>query len=92
MTNDFTNLRTAFLFERNKDRVAFIFGTDVADKIVRTIIGLYLILISMLLVYLMRSRDSVVGIATSYGLDRGVGVRVPVGSRIFFSPNRPDRL
>jgi hypothetical protein len=29
------------------------------------------------------SRDSVVGIATSYGLDdRGVGVRVPVGSRI----------
>jgi hypothetical protein len=34
-----------------------------------------------------------VGIATSYGLDdRGVGVRVPVGSRIFSSPNRPDRL
>jgi hypothetical protein len=33
------------------------------------------------------------GIATSYGLgDRGVGVRVPVGSRIFSSPNRPDRL
>jgi hypothetical protein len=32
-------------------------------------------------------------IATSYGLDnRGVGVRVPVGSRIFSSPNRPDRL
>jgi hypothetical protein len=27
-----------------------------------------------------RSRDSLVGIATSYGLDdRGVGVRVPVG-------------
>jgi hypothetical protein len=38
-----------------------------------------------------RSRDRVVGIATSYGLDdRGVGVRVPVGSRI--SPNCPDRL
>jgi hypothetical protein len=36
---------------------------------------------------------SVVGIATSYGLDdRGVGVRVPVGSRIFTSPNRPDWL
>jgi hypothetical protein len=33
------------------------------------------------------SGDSVVGIATSYGLDdRGVGVRVPVGSRIFSSP------
>jgi hypothetical protein len=36
---------------------------------------------------------SVVDIATSYGLDdRGVGVRGPVGSRIFSSPNRPDRL
>jgi hypothetical protein len=42
---------------------------------------------------LVGSRDSVVGIATSYGLDdRGVGVRVPVGSRIFSSPDRPDRL
>jgi hypothetical protein len=40
-----------------------------------------------------RSRDSVVGIATGYVLDdRGVGVRVPVGSRIFSSPRRPDRL
>jgi hypothetical protein len=39
------------------------------------------------------SRDSVVGIATSYGLDdQGVGIRVPVGSRMFSSPNRPDRL
>jgi hypothetical protein len=34
-----------------------------------------------------RSRDSVVGIATGYGLDdRGVGIRVPGGSRIFTSP------
>jgi hypothetical protein len=32
----------------------------------------------------------VAGIATSYGLDdRGIGVRVPVGSRIFSSPDRP---
>jgi hypothetical protein len=39
------------------------------------------------------SRDSVVGIATGYGLDdRGVVVRVPVESRIFSSPHRPDRL
>jgi hypothetical protein len=39
------------------------------------------------------SRDSVVGIATGYGLDdRGVGVRVPVGARIFSSPRRPDGL
>jgi hypothetical protein len=36
---------------------------------------------------------SSVGIATSYGLDdRGVGVRVLVGSRIFSSPRRTDRL
>jgi hypothetical protein len=40
-----------------------------------------------------RSRDSVVGIATGSELDdRWVGVRVPVGSRIFSSPRRPDRL
>jgi hypothetical protein len=39
------------------------------------------------------SRDSSVCIATSYGLDdRGVGVSVPVGSRIFSSPDRPDCL
>jgi hypothetical protein len=34
-----------------------------------------------------------VSIAISYGLDdREVGVRVPVESRIFFSPRRPDQL
>jgi hypothetical protein len=39
------------------------------------------------------SRDSVVGIATGYGLDdRGVGIRVPVRSRIFSSPRRTDWL
>jgi hypothetical protein len=39
------------------------------------------------------SQDSVVGIATGYGLnDVGVGVRVPGRSRIFTSPYRPDRL
>jgi hypothetical protein len=39
------------------------------------------------------SRDSVAGIATGYGLDDGgVGARVPVASRIFFSPRHPDRL
>jgi hypothetical protein len=37
--------------------------------------------------------DSVVGIATGYGLDdRGVRVRVPVGSRTFSSPRPPDRI
>jgi hypothetical protein len=35
-------------------------------------------------------RDSVVGTATNYWLDeRGVGVRVPVESRIFSSSSRP---
>jgi hypothetical protein len=39
------------------------------------------------------SRDSAVGIATGYGLDDWeFGVRVPVGSRIFTSPCRPDRF
>jgi hypothetical protein len=38
-------------------------------------------------------RDNAVGIATGYGLDyRGVGVRVPVVSRIFSSPRHPHRL
>jgi hypothetical protein len=33
------------------------------------------------------------GITTGYGLDdRGIGVQVPVGSRIFSSPRRPDQL
>jgi hypothetical protein len=40
-----------------------------------------------------RRRDSTVGIATCYCLDnRGVGVQVPIKSRIFFFPRRPDRL
>jgi hypothetical protein len=40
-----------------------------------------------------RSWERLVGIATGYGLDdRGVGFRVPVGSRIFSSPRYPDRL
>jgi hypothetical protein len=37
--------------------------------------------------------DTGAGIATGYGLDdRGFGVRVPVGSRIFSSPCCPDQL
>jgi hypothetical protein len=40
-----------------------------------------------------KSRGSVVGIATGYGMEGGgVGVRVPVRSRIFSSPSCPDRL
>jgi hypothetical protein len=38
----------------------------------------------------MGSRNSIVGRATDYGLDdRGVGVRVPIGSRIFSTSSRP---
>jgi hypothetical protein len=38
-------------------------------------------------------RDCVDGIATGYGLDDlGVGVRIPVRSRIFSSQSRLDRL
>jgi hypothetical protein len=41
----------------------------------------------------LKSRDSVVGIATGYGLDDlGVGVRVPVGSIIFPGRRRPNLL
>jgi hypothetical protein len=51
----------------------------------------FLLTLSIELTY--NSRDSAVGIATGYELDdRGVGVRVPVGARIFTSPCRPDRL
>jgi hypothetical protein len=46
-----------------------------------------IIIIIIIITATTRSRDSVVGIATDYGPDgRGVGVRVPVGSRIFTSP------
>jgi hypothetical protein len=39
------------------------------------------------------NRDSSVGIATGYWLDDlRFGVRVPVASRIFYSPRRPDRV
>jgi hypothetical protein len=38
------------------------------------------------ILYKKRNRDSVVAIATGHGMDnRGVAVRVPVGSRIFYS-------
>jgi hypothetical protein len=40
----------------------------------------------------IKGRDIVVGIATVYGLnDRGVGIPLLVGSRIFSSPSRRDR-
>jgi hypothetical protein len=49
--------------------------------------------ITVLYILPFMSRGSLVGITTGYGLDdRGITVRVPVGSRIFTSPYRPDRL
>jgi hypothetical protein len=37
-----------------------------------------------------RQKKKLLGIAAGYGLDdRGVGVRVPVGSRIFSTSSRP---
>jgi hypothetical protein len=43
--------------------------------------------------FVKRSRGSVVGIATGYGLDDiVVGFQSPVGSRILSSPRRPYRL
>jgi hypothetical protein len=45
-----------------------------------------------LYLFVCGSRGSVVGIASGYGLDEwGIGIRVPVRSRIFSSPCRPDR-
>jgi hypothetical protein len=60
---------------------------------VTSIINFTIMLIMQIMYKVKRSRDSSVGIATGHGLDgRGVWVRVPVGSRIFSSPRRPDRL
>jgi hypothetical protein len=43
-----------------------------------------------MLLSVVESRLSVLGIATGYGLDdQGVGVRVPVESRMFFMSSRP---
>jgi hypothetical protein len=51
------------------------------------------IAVSFSIWFYFRSRGSAVGIATGYGVDdRGVGVWLPVGSRIFSSPCLPDWL
>jgi hypothetical protein len=75
-------------------RVAGMFGRFVVQTLVE--LGLQALLVEDFRIFtsvsLGESRDSAVGIATGYGLDdRGVVVRVPVGSRIFTSPC-PDRL
>jgi glutamine synthetase len=53
----------------------------------------YSVIINIFMQTYERSQNSSVGTAASYGLDdRGVGVRVPVWSRIFSFSRRPDRL
>jgi hypothetical protein len=53
-------------------------------------IGTFPTLLPIHVLLLVVSRGNVVGIATGYGLnDRGVGVRVAVGSRIFSASSRP---
>jgi hypothetical protein len=43
--------------------------------------------------YANKRRGSTVGIVIGYGLDdRGVGVQIPVGSRIFTSPCHPYKI
>jgi hypothetical protein len=56
-----------------------------------TMVMVVMMIIMMIIIqFFIRSRDGLVGIATGYGLDdRGVRVRVPVGSRIFSRSSRP---
>jgi hypothetical protein len=55
--------------------------------------GKHLYLIYVPLSSVLVRWDSIVGIATGYGLDdRGVGVRDPEGSRIFSALRRSDPL
>jgi hypothetical protein len=54
---------------------------------------MYILHLIFLYFIVYSNNPSAVGIATGYGLDdRGVGVRVPVESRMFSSPRRPHRL
>jgi hypothetical protein len=63
-------------------RILFLFWRPYSDRLGRTLINPVLVNSS--------SRDSSVGIATDWGLDdRAVGVRVPVGSRIFSTSSGP---
>jgi hypothetical protein len=64
-----------------------------STKVYTQPISMLVIVFFTLTVLFLRSRDSIVSIATGYGLDdRKVGVRVPVGSKILSSPHCPDRL
>jgi hypothetical protein len=76
-----------YVFIHRQSFYSFLVTDSKTDKYI-LFLKLYLYFIPITL-----RRDSVVGIETSYGLDdRGVGVRVPVVSKMFSSPRRPDRL
>jgi hypothetical protein len=63
-------------------KIITLYGQNKSDINIHLIRGYTLIL--------KGGRDSLVGITTGYGLDdRGVGVRVPVGSRMFSTSSRP---
>jgi hypothetical protein len=65
----------------------------IAFKVRRQIFLLHQASLKFLWLRSYKSRDSAVGIATGYWMDdRGIGVRVPVGSSIFNSLCRSDRL
>jgi hypothetical protein len=52
-----------------------------------------MMMMMMAIIIIIIKRDAGFGIVTNYGLDdRGIGVRVPVGSRILNSPISSDRL
>jgi hypothetical protein len=69
-------------------------STSISENVFRPwITGLSLLYYYYSAYKINRSQDSVVGMATGYGLDyRGVGVWVPVEARIFTSSRRPDQL
>jgi hypothetical protein len=72
------------------------YSYKITDKFFLLLLLLLLLVVVVVVVVVAvssGSRDSALGIATGYWLeDRRVGVRLPVWSRIFTSPQRPDRL
>jgi hypothetical protein len=81
------------IFWCNDSMYVFVKKLDVKMFIFFKFVELSSPLIIYFIIYKRVSLDSAVSIATVYMMDyRGVGVRVPVESRIFSSPRRPDRF
>jgi hypothetical protein len=84
LTYHTTRRRVAINGSDSVDITASIFAENGYTKII-------IVNVILLIIIIIRSQNSSVGIATRYGLDDRV--RVSVGSRIFSSsPRRPDRL